>query len=297
MSNVPAPGEHGGRAHLYGVDLELSASLNPVAPDPTAIFERHLKSVSRYPDAGRATDAMAEVLEVEPELLVLTNGGAEAIALVAAESPIGQVVEPEFALYQRHLQVGPQAPLWMSDPNNPTGRLAAPTETAAVRDEAFYPLATGDWTRGDPDTTVVGSLTKIFSCPGVRMGYIIAKDAELAAWYRKAQPRWSLSGLACDAIPDLLATAQLKRWRDEIAQMRAAMSAALSNRGWHAQPGAANYLWLPNAPGLRSTLFAAGILVRSGASFGFPDGVRIAVPKPGQMDHFIAAIPERVTNG
>lgn len=255
----PPPGQHGGKAHLYGVDLELSASLNPVAPDPTPIFRKHLGSVGRYPDADRATAALSEVLAVERERVIVTNGGAEAIALVARELRTGWVEEPEFSLYARH------------------------------------PLATGVWTRGDADTVVVGSLTKVFACPGVRIGYIIAPDEDMAARLRDDQPGWSLSGLACDSIPDLLASAELHRWREEIAALRTELASALSSRGWIASPGAANFLWVTDAPGLRDALFAQGILVRSAASFAMPDAVRIAVPKPSQLGQLIAAIPERTT--
>ncbi len=293
MTTAPPPGQHGGRAHLHGVDIELSASLNPVAPDPTPIFAHHLGAVQRYPDPGRATAAMAEVLGVTPDRVLLTNGGAEAIALVANELTHGWVEEPEFALYQRHLQADPAAGRWLSDPNNPTGRLAAADTVATVRDEAFYPLATGQWTRGDADAIVVGSLTKVFACPGVRMGYVLANDPDLIVRLGRAQPRWSLSGLAGESIPDLLATAQLVRWRDEIAALRSEMVLVLTDRGWIPEPAAANYLWIPDAPGLRDALFTKSILVRSAESFGVPDGVRIAVPRPQDLAAFTAAVPHR----
>ena len=85
----------------------------------------------------------------------------------------------EFSLYARHLAEAvdpaedPAAPRIRSNPNNPTGRLAGAGETAAVWDEAFYPLATGVWTRGDRRRTGgggLGSLTKVFACPGLRVG-------------------------------------------------------------------------------------------------------------------------------
>ncbi len=57
---------------------------------------------------------------VEEGRLLLTNGGAEAIALVAAEIG-GRVDEPEFALYPRG-----DGPLWRSNPHSPSGLLARP---------------------------------------------------------------------------------------------------------------------------------------------------------------------------
>ena len=129
MTGILPAGPHGGdAAHLaraleVPVDevLDLAASLNPLAPDPTSILARHLDAVGRYPDDGRATAALAEVLDVDPVRLVLTNGGAEAIALVAALHPVGTVDPFEFSLYARHLsEVDPagRAPRWASATHN-----------------------------------------------------------------------------------------------------------------------------------------------------------------------------------
>ena len=108
---IPPPGSHGGDgaqvAAALGLApekvLDLSASLNPVAPPLARVVVRHLDALSRYPDAAPATSALAEVLGVEPDRLVLTNGGAEAIALVAGELGTGRVDDPDFSLYRRHL--------------------------------------------------------------------------------------------------------------------------------------------------------------------------------------------------
>src|SRR5690606_32376008 len=133
---------------------------------------------------------------VDPARLVLTNGGAEAIALVARHRPVGWADECDFSLYRRHLaRLDPAGPRWRSDPHNPTGRLAAPDDVADVRDEAFYLLATGTWTRGDRDATVLGSLTKAWAIPGIRVGYVLARDGDEADAIRALRPRWSVNGL------------------------------------------------------------------------------------------------------
>ena len=66
-SASPERRAHGGNgarlAEELGLDpasvLDLSASLCPVAPDPTATVQRHLGAVGRYPDPERATAALA----------------------------------------------------------------------------------------------------------------------------------------------------------------------------------------------------------------------------------------------
>jgi histidinol-phosphate/aromatic aminotransferase/cobyric acid decarboxylase-like protein len=295
------PGAHGGDGHrlaeLLGVDppeiLDLSLSLNPVAPDPVPFVARHVDAVRRYPPvrAERARSALGDALGVEPARLVLTNGGAEAIALVASMHPSGWAEEREFSLYRRHLRrLRPDGPRWMSDPHNPTGRLAAAGERALVRDEAFYPLATGRWSRHDPDTIVIGSLTKVFACPGLRLGYVIAPDERTAVCLEDLRAEWSVNALAVAVLPDLVAVADIERWAAEIAVLRAELRSLLAEFGYAAAPGAANYLWVEHAPGLRDRLLPHGILLRSGATFGCPDAVRIAVPGPPGLERLRAAL-------
>jgi histidinol-phosphate/aromatic aminotransferase/cobyric acid decarboxylase-like protein len=286
-SGVPAPGPHGGDgirlAAALGVDpdqvLDLSASLNPCAPDVAALVAAQAGAVRRYPDVELPTAAMASVLGVEPTSLVLTNGGAEAIALVAAACPVGWVDEPDFSLYARHLGALDRGGLrWRSNPHNPTGRVAEPAEAADVWDEAFYPLATGSWTRGDPDAIVVGSLTKVFACPGLRVGYVRCPGGELAEDLRRRQPRWSVNGLACAVLPELLAMTDLSGWAAAIAALRCDLVRCLATAALHPDPSDAPYVLVREAPGLRSHLARRGVLVRDTGSFGMPGGVRIAVP-------------------
>lgn len=300
---APPAGSHGGDgarlAAALGIApgdvLDLSASLNPVAPDPAPLVARHLDAVGRYPDpaAARATAALAEVLGADPERVLVTNGGSEAIALVATEIG-GFVEEPDFSLYARHLPPGggrcPQA-RWRSNPHNPTGLLARPSERAAVWDEAFWPLATGTWTRGDADrgALIIGSLTKLFACPGLRIGYVLAGDGDVVERLRARQPRWSVNGLADAVVPDLLAAADLPLWAGETATWRDQLAGVLARHGLRPRPSDANWL-LVEAPGLREALAPHGILVRDCTSFGMPGVVRIAVPGERGLDRLDAAL-------
>jgi len=105
--------------------LDLSASLNPVAPNVADVVRGHADSIARYPEPTAATSALATAIGVDPDRLVLTNGGFEAIALTARLNPVGWVEDPEFSLYRRHLhRVEHGAPRWRSNPWNPFGTLA-----------------------------------------------------------------------------------------------------------------------------------------------------------------------------
>jgi histidinol-phosphate/aromatic aminotransferase/cobyric acid decarboxylase-like protein len=301
------PGPHGDDARRLAADLgldpstilDLSASLNPFAPDVAAIAGRHLGELRRYSDQSDldgATRGLAGAFGVDPDRVLITNGGSEAIALVAGELGRGWVDEPDFSLYRRHLRtVERGAPRFRSDPHNPTGCLAQPREGAAVWDEAFYPLATGRWTRGDVaqgDSIVVGSLTKLFACPGLRIGYVLAPRSDPGVIERLArrQPRWSVNGLALAVMPDLMEAADLGGWKAKVATARQDLVTVLRFHGVRAAPSDANYVLVHEAPELRHRLASCGVMVRDCSSFGLPDAVRIAVPDERGLDRFEAAL-------
>ena len=298
MSGALPVGPHGGDgaavAAALGIPpesiLDLSASLNPVAPDVERLAAKRLGELRRYPDEAAATAALAEALGADAERIVLTNGGAEAIALVAALLPVGRVDEPDFSLYARHLrELRPDAPRWRSNPHNPSGRLAGADETAAVWDEAFYQLATGRWTRGDAEVTI-GSLTKLYACPGLRLGYVVCAEPALASRLRERKPRWSVNSLACALAPDLLGLADLPAWAQSLATLRTELVDVLAAHGLRAEPSDANFVLIREAPGLRDWLAPRGVLVRDTASFGIPDGARIAVPDSSGFEKLANAL-------
>jgi histidinol-phosphate/aromatic aminotransferase/cobyric acid decarboxylase-like protein len=298
MITAPPPVEHGGDGHrlaaLLGIQvdqvLDLSASLNPVAADIARVAAPHLGVLGRYPDAASARGLLADAMGIDQDRLLLTNGGSEAIALVAAETGAGWVDEPDFSLYRRHLPVvTPEAPRWRSNPHSPSGLLAAANERAAVWDESFYPLATGCWTRGDEGATVIGSLTKLFACPGLRLGYVLA-EPDLIVRLAARQPLWSVNGLALAVLPDLLDGLDLPRWCATVASLRRDLVDLLLAHGFNPQASDAPWVLLPSANGLRDRLAPSGILVRDTGSFGLPDGVRIAVPDGAGLVRLAAAL-------
>jgi len=283
----PGRRAHGGNgarlAAELGIDpasvLDLSASLCPVAPDPSPTVQRHLGAIGRYPDPARATAALSEAMGVEPDHLLLTNGAAEAIALTGAVIG-GTVEEPEFSLYPRS-----GGPLWRSNPNNPLGTLAPAGAKAGVWDEAFWPLATGTWTRGDHlrGSVVVGSLTKLLACPGLRLGYVLCADDALMWRIRRDQPEWSVNGLAADALADLMRPADLPAWSSQTAVLRDQLADLLRCYELSVRAGHGPWVLVDGSGALRAKLLTDGIVVRDCASFGLDGTVRIAVPRADQF--------------
>ena len=261
--------------------VDLSASLNPFAPDLVPLLASNAGALRHYPDPGAATQALAEAIGIEPDRLLVTNGGSEAIALVARELGGRVVSEPEFSLHPR-LDSGP---VWRSDPHNPSGQLAGRGMNVGVWDEAFYPLATGRWTAGR-DGVVVGSLTKLFACPGLRLGYII--DDNIARFARH-QPTWSVGSLNLAVLVDLLRATDLPAWAAGVVTLRNELGTLLTTYGLEARPSDAPWI-LVEAPGLRERLAPHGVIVRDCTSFGLPTMARIAVPAPDGLERLAVAL-------
>ncbi len=294
---IPAPGAHGGDAAAVaawlGVArsavLDLSQTLNPWAADPRPVIARHLDAVRDYPDDGPATDVLAAALGMPADRVLLTNGAAEAIAIVAAELGPGWAEPDEFSLYRRHLHLHDRpgrrgldeaGPRWRANPHNPRGTLAGPGSGADVWDEAFWPMSTGTWTRGDADrgAIVIGSLTKLLAVAGLRIGYILCSTAAMRARLEHRRPRWSVNGLVCAALPELLDTVDLVHTARAVAAGRVDLAEVLSAHGLAVVPSVAPWLLVTGDADLRTRLARQAVVVRDCTSFAMPGTFRIAVP-------------------
>jgi threonine-phosphate decarboxylase len=282
--------------------VDLSLSMNPFAPDVRPLLARHLDAVADYPDPAAGERSLAEAIGVQPELVVLTPGGSEAIALVAQLVPVGSVRDPEFSLYRRHLrELRDDAPRWRSNPSNPLGLLVDPSECmhdTLVWDEAFHPLATASWTASalaDRPAWRLGSLTKLWACPGLRLGYAIAPDDASAQRLRDLRPRWSVNALALAVIDEMLELTDLDLWARGVASSRDDFATRLRASGHAIVDTDVNWLLVENDPSLRERLVPHGVLVRDCSSFGLAGVSRVAVPRANEVDRVVAAF-ERVAD-
>jgi histidinol-phosphate/aromatic aminotransferase/cobyric acid decarboxylase-like protein len=242
---------------------------------------RHaLEDVSRYPDDGPATLALAALHGRDPSEIVVTNGAAEALWLLpAALRPrLAACVHPAFTESEAALRahgipvvrvqrdpdldfaldpaaVPEQADLVIAgNPASPSGTLDPAHALLALRragrvvvvDEAFMDLV-----RGEPaslvrerldDVIVVRSLTKALAIPGLRAGYAVA-SRPLAERLRAVRQPWSANALALAA---LVATARRPHALAAIAARIAAERDDLARRlsavpGLRSWPSAANF--------------------------------------------------------
>lgn len=178
-------------------------------------------------------------------------------------------------------------------PNNPTGHLfeervylqwiemAERLGTWIVLDEAFPDfLAQGEkrsfskWVSHFSKLIVLRSMTKFFSFPGLRLGYLMA-PAPTVQQISQIQPPWSVNSLAqvagCFVLDPSFFEPYKKRVRTQIDRGRKQLIKKINSLGKFAVfPGQANFLLvrmldpdpLSDAPALQHWLGSRGILIR-----------------------------------
>ncbi|WP_244927986.1 cobyrinate a,c-diamide synthase [Nocardioides sp. W7] len=275
-----------------------------------------------YPDPAPARSAIAQLHRRRPEEVLVTAGAAEAFELVARWKQWHHVVvvhpqftEPHAALERAGHQVSvvpcraedgyrldPDAVpddadlVVLGNPTNPTGvlhpaadilRLRRPKRVVVV-DEAFMDTVAGereslahDRRRG---LLVIRSLTKHWSIPGIRAGYLLGNERSVAGLAARQIP-WSVStpaihaAIAC-TTPAAVAeaarrTARITGWRQSLVE-------GLSARGIEVLGSESSFVLARLGLGTREALRERGIAVRRADTFPGLAGewVRIAVRPP-----------------
>ncbi len=244
-------------------------------------------------------------------------GEAEAIPSPSALLPLGR----------------PGALFFLCCPHSPTGAWVEEGEVLAlcdslppgagvVVDEAFLWLAEKAWAGRRffrslawkavkrENLWVVGSLTKAFALPGVRVGYVVARP-EIIGRMQKLQPAWSVNGLAQVLIPPCIQAVKRGYLERTLALLKREKGRFYGDRElgyyFHFFPSEANFLLgrelsskpVPaSASGLRVPLFVLlgrrGILVRDLSSTpGLGPGYfRVAVRTEEENRRLIEALRE-----
>lgn len=325
---------HGDREVGEGlVDLAVNVSNDPRPSWLEEALQRSLCDASTYPDPTAAREAIAARHVRAPEEVLPTAGAAEAFTLVARLRPWQRpvVVHPQFTEPEAALRaaghevervvlreeddfaldparVPDDADLVVvGNPTNPTGVLhpaAAIAQLARagrilVVDEAFMDAVPGEHqslaSTRLPGLVVVRSLTKTWSIPGVRAGYVLT-DSETTTELRAQQPPWSVSTAAAAAMVACSspgATAEADRRARQTDRCRAALVSGLTDLRLQVAGAPATPFVLVRGPvGLHESLRAEGFAVRRGDTFpGLgPEWVRIAVRDTGTVRLLVAAV-------
>lgn len=146
-----------------------------------------------------------------------------------------------------------------------------------------------------PNAIWVRAFTKIFSIPGVRIGYLINGDKELLRRIERQLPEWNLStfaqkaGIACVREKDFI-----EQTRKYIETEGEFLAQELERMGLLVYPYVANFLMVYSEVPLYEKLLEKGILIRDCSNFrGLLKGYyRIAIKTREENEQLLTRIGE-----
>lgn len=232
---------HGDDIYRYGCEIKHNFSTNVYNGFDHSGLTAHLASVAdtirSYPEPAPVSveKVLAQQNGLSPDSVMVTNGATEAIYLIACVTRglRSVVIAPTFSEYGDACVIyGHQLSyksafdtslrdtdvVWLCNPNNPTGEvwdkrlllavIDARPETIFVIDQAYAdytcePVIAPCEAVARPNLVLLGSLTKRFAVPGLRIGYAMA-SAELLGRFKDVRMPWSVNQLAIEGATYLL---------------------------------------------------------------------------------------------
>lgn len=204
----------------------------------------------------------------------------------------------------------------LGSPNNPTGRLVDPglvrslleKGASVIVDEAFM-----DFVPEEPEFSliqeatrherlfVIRSMTKFYSIPGIRLGYIVGMPRSLSG-LRRLQVPWSVNSLAQLIGEAVLEESDFaRRTLDWLERERPWLAGRLESLGFEAVPSSANYLLarIPreaeiSASMLQLEMGRRGVLIRDASRFPGLDHtyIRVAVKLREQNERLVNTLAD-----
>jgi len=324
--------------------VKLASNENPrgVGPRTRAAMERALGEVARYPDGNghELKVALSRRYGVDMAQVVLGNGSNDVLELVALAflGPGRSAVYSQhaFAVYPLATQArgarGIAVPakdfghdleamaravddetyvVWVANPNNPTGTLAAadaleafmrrvPERVIVVIDEAYNEYLPSDlradtvkWLKRHPNLVVTRTFSKAYGLAGLRVGYALAQPGVADVMNRVRQP-FNVNSIA------LAAAAAALEDMEFVAQSYAANLQGLrqlregaTQLGLAFIPSYGNFLTVRvgKAQDIYKRLLKRGVIVRPvGGGYGLPEHLRVTVGTQAENERFLSAL-------
>jgi len=196
--------------------------------------------------------------------------------------------------------------VFLPNPNSPSGTVLPPDQVEAIAqrlscpllvDEAYVDFAAThciDLVRRNANVMVSRTLSKSYALAGIRFGYVVAQPSVIEQLI-KVKDSYN-----CDAIAISAATAAISdtHWlaqnRKRIIEQRQVLTQAMRQRGFHVPDSQANFVWCEKPSTdlrqLYEQLKANRILVRYMRYDDWPEGIRISVGTPTQMEALLTIL-------
>lgn len=323
--------------------IKLASNENPLGPSPAALtaMERVLKQLHLYPDGNAfyLKRKLAAKLNVETNNLILGNGSNEILEFIghALMKPGVDVVVSQycFAVYPivTHLlganlitvpaknhghdlramraAVTPQTKVvFVANPNNPTGTLAAreevlglidrvPPDVLLAMDEAYIefldePLDLLPLIRAGkkPNLLLMRTFSKIYGLAGLRLGYGIGHPELIAALEKVRQPFNINSLVQAGALAALDDHDHIARTRANNARGRKFFEEAFRAMGLEFVPSSANFILVRVGDGQRvfNELQKKGVITRPMGGYQLPEWNRITIGTPAENERCLSEL-------
>ncbi|MBM3357868.1 MAG: histidinol-phosphate transaminase [Betaproteobacteria bacterium] len=323
--------------------VKLASNENPMGVSPLArvAIDRAAGDLARYPDGNgfELKRALSAHHGVAPERIVLGNGSNDVLEMAARAflAPGLEAVYSQhaFAVYPLVVQAmgasGVEVParnfahdlaamrravsgrtrvVFIANPNNPTGTLAAPAELESfiasvprevlvVLDEAYYEYLPAElradsvaWLERFPHLVVTRTFSKIYGLAGLRVGYAFAAPAVADLMNRVRQP-FNVNSVSLAAATAALSDAEFVRKGHELnrAGMRE-VTAGLKRIGLEFIPSHGNFVSfrVGDAATVYRKLLESGVIVRPISSYGLPQHLRVTIGLEAENARFLAAL-------
>ncbi|MDC7277974.1 aminotransferase class I/II-fold pyridoxal phosphate-dependent enzyme [Butyrivibrio fibrisolvens] len=342
---------HGGDIYRNSIQYDFSVNINPMGMPSEVqwvLTEAALYS-NRYPDIyhERLIEETSGLFNVPKENIVYGNGASEIIMAVChAISPKKALfIAPCFSGYEtcvkgacpdcslsyytlsedndfeihhdilEHIQVEKADLMFLTNPNNPNGRLISKelldeivlaceeAGTTLVVDECFLALTGMDRENSlayeikeHKSLIVLRAYTKTFAIPGVRIGYSICSNESIATSLKNHLPEWNLSVFAQMAGVECLKHMEyLEDSVKLIESERRYLTEGLGKLGAKVYTSDANYiLFRCNDLELEKKILQYSILIRECSDYnGLEKGFyRVAVKSHGDNEKLLIALED-----
>ena len=327
--------------------VKLASNENPrgIGPRTRAAIEAAIADVARYPDGSgyELKHALSGRYGVDMASIVLGNGSNDVLELVAAAflgpGRAAVMSQHAFAVYPLATQARGARSIvvpardyghdleammkaidegtyvvWIANPNNPTGTLAAPGALEAfvrrvpervliVIDEAYNEYLTPDlrtdtvkWLKRHPNLIVTRTFSKAYGLAGLRVGYALAHASVADVMNRVRQP-FNVTSIALAAAQAALNDMEfVARSYAENLQGLKQLEEGAHALGLDFIPSHGNFITLRVAAGGKSAaevykrLLRRGVIVRPVAGYGLPEHLRVTVGTPEENEKFLGAL-------
>lgn len=334
-------------ARELGIDedkiIKLASNENPNGIGPrtrTAIISA-IAEITRYPDGNgfELKQRLAQCLGVDMTGIVLGNGSNDVLELVAhaflAPGRSAVISQYAFAIFALATQargarsiVVPARDwshdltamcsavqddthvMWIANPNNPTGTLAAPEEletllrrvperVIVVLDEAYHEYLPAElqadtisWLKQYPNLIITRTFSKAYGLAGLRVGYALAHKPVADLMNRVRQP-FNVNSLALVAAAAALEDDEfIAHSFSKNLQGKQQIEEGAKKLGLKWIPSHGNFIALGvnEAQEIYRHLLKLGVIVRPLAGYGMPEHLRVTIGKDEENDKFLDAL-------